>query len=819
MAIGLKGLLSQAQRVARKRGQPLTTAHVLLALYQRTAAGRLLGSHGVGELELIESLALEIEEHDSVLAFALERAERTAGALNHGRAGGLHLLLALIREPRSVAYYCLERLGASPEQMQAAVLSALEAGQEELQRGQVNVGSVVSRDAAVRSTQQPSSRKAVAPGHSAQQQLAAETESRRARDRARRHIDEQPDSDPAPLEAIATGAPSPEPARSPPSLDPELFPLLTALGRDLCRDALDGRIDPVLGRDSEVEQVLDVLTRRRANNPILVGPPGVGKTAVALGVALRLARGDARGLPGRILIELSTSALVSGTGVRGALSERLQALTVEIERTEGRVILFIDEIHSIAGAGEGAESLVSSLKSALARGALPCIGATTDAEYRRIFERDAALARRFTRIEIGEPSKDAALQILQGLSPDYEKHHGVRYEPAALQAAIDMSVRYMSERHLPDKAVALIDQAGARVRRRGGSAVATSAIAEIVAEYSSVPLERLLMRDTDALLALEAHLEQRVVGQARPVALIADALRKGAAGFRGERPLGTFLFLGPTGVGKTEMAKAICELLFPGCEPTRIDMSELSESHSIARLIGSPPGYIGHDDGGQLTEAVRSRPYQLVLLDEIEKAHSEVLLALLPLLDEGYLTDSRGRTVDFRNTIVVMTSNLGASAPEPRGKVGFGTDGRARASGSGSALEQRALAAARQALPPELWNRIDEPLYFSPLDRDSVVRIAQRLIGGVVAFMEREHGIAVEVNDSAIEALIAAGGYDAALGARPMRRMVGRALEAQLARRVLGGELRRGDGVRVYGEDAELRFEHKPGVRAIDAAE
>jgi ATP-dependent Clp protease ATP-binding subunit ClpC len=314
------------------------------------------------------------------------------------------------------------------------------------------------------------------------------------------------------------------------------------------------------------------------------------------------------------------------------------------------------------------------------------------------------------------------------------------------------------------------------------------------------------MRDGEALLALEAHLERRVVGQRRALGLIADALRKGAAGFRGDRPLATFLFLGPTGVGKTEMAKAISELLFPGCEPTRVDMSELSEPHGVARLLGAPPGYIGHDEGGQLTEAVRTRPYQLILLDEIEKANPDVLLALLPLLDEGHLTDGRARTVDFKNTVIVMTSNLGSHTTEARSKLGFGAESGAT---TPSPLEQRALAAARRALPPELWNRIDEPLYFEPLDRDSVVRIAERLIEGVIALVRREHGIVLKVEPSAIEALIAAGGYDPALGARPMRRTIGRALEAQLARRVLAGELRKGDSVIVRGRGAELLFDSK----------
>jgi ATP-dependent Clp protease ATP-binding subunit ClpC len=815
---GLKGLLSQAERIARKRGQPVTTAHVLLAIYQRSAAGAVLGEHGVSELQLIETLALGVEEPANVVALALERAEKSALLLRHGKAGAIHLLLALTREPRSAAYQYLERIGAPPAQLQRSLQDRLEA------RAHGDAAAVPARPQPTAQhghARQSRSRRAP-PSLSAQQRLAAETERKRARDRAQRKtapdveahaaradlgLEVEPVPVPVPPRvlvqlAAADAVPSAAGTVDPAALDPERFPLLAALGRNLCSAALLGQIDPVLGRDDEIEQALDVLSRRRANNPVLVGPPGVGKTAVAMGIALALARAR----DPRVLIELSAAGLVSGTGVRGALSERVQAIAQEVARAGGRVLLFIDEIHSLIGADEGADTLTAGLKSALARGELPCVGATTDAEYRRIFERDAALVRRFTRIDVDEPSPDAALAILTGLAPEYERHHGLPYAPGALRAAVDMSVRFMSERHLPDKAVALIDQAAARVRRRGGSRVDVAAIAEVVSEHAAVPLERLLMRDGDALLALESHLEQRVVGQREAIAAIADALRKSAAGFRGQRPLGTFLFLGPTGVGKTEMAKAISELLFPGGEMTRIDMSELSEPHAVARLLGAPPGYVGHEEGGQLTEPVRRRPYQLVLLDEVEKAHREVLLALLPLLDEARITDGRGRTVDFSNTVIVMTSNLGVAAAEPRARVGFGAPGEA-AGEDARALQQRTLTAARQALPPELWNRIDEPLYFHALDRTAAARIAERMTAAVAALVLREHGVHVRFDASVFDALIAAGGHDSALGARPMRRTVGRLIEAALARAILAGELVRGAFVMVRGRGDQLVLE------------
>ncbi|MCZ7681035.1 MAG: ATP-dependent Clp protease ATP-binding subunit [Sandaracinaceae bacterium] len=604
------------------------------------------------------------------------------------------------------------------------------------------------------------------------------------------------------------------PVMGPHDLDPERFPLLSRIGRNLTAAAAAGEIDPVVGRDAELDRLLDVLGRRRANNPVLVGPPGVGKTAIVEGLALQLVKDPSRAgrLGSCVLIEVSAGALVSGTGVRGALAERLRQLQAEVARSEGRVLLFLDEIHALLG-GEGPDDVANELKSALARGELPCIGATTEAEYRRSFERDAALARRFSRVDVSEPSPSDALEILRGIVPKYELHHAVAYDPAAVRAAVELTVRYVPEGHLPDKAIAVLDLAAARVRRRGGAVVELASVARVVAEQAHVPVERLLMRDADRLLRLEEHLTERVIGQREPIARIADALRKGAAGFRGRRPLGTFLLLGPTGVGKTETAKAISDLLFPTSGVTRFDMSELSEPHAVARLLGAPPGYVGHEEGGQLTEAVRRRPYQLVLLDEIEKAHPEVLLALLPLLDEGRLTDGRGRTVDFTNTVVVMTSNLGASAAHAGSRrVGFGAE-RERESASD---RERAVMAARRAVPPELWNRIDEPLWFSPLGDAEVRAIADRLLGEVAAVMRREHQVRLEIEPSVVGALVAAGGFDPELGARPMRRCVGRLVEAPLASAVLAGQVARGQTVVLRGEGDRVVLDARPSAEAAE---
>ncbi len=468
-------------------------------------------------------------------------------------------------------------------------------------------------------------------------------------------------------------------------------------------------------------------------------------------------------------------------------------------------MLFIDEIHSVIGGGEGPDDLAHELKAALARGELPCVGATTEAEYRKYFERDPALARRFSPVHIEEPSPADTLEILRGIAPKYELHHAVAYDPSALRAAVELSVRYLPERKLPDKAIGVMDLAAARVRRRGGDIVDDVAVASVVSEEARVPLERLLLEDSQKLLELERHLGERVVGHSRSLRRISDALRKGAAGFLGRRPLSTFLLLGPTGVGKTETAKAISDVFFPGTPMTRIDMSELSEAHAVAKLLGAPPGYLGHEEGGQLTEPVRRRPYQLVLLDEIEKAHPEVLLTMLPMLDEGRLTDARGRTVDFTNTIIVMTSNLGANCagtPRASSRIGFGAVDEAEQ--EARTLEHQATAIARAALPPELWNRIDEPLFFGPLREEDVREIASRMLQSLAERLFADRHSKLLWDDTTIRALMAAGGFDAALGARPMKRVVGRLVESPLAEMILRGDLLAGESVRLRGEGSRV---------------
>lgn len=595
-------------------------------------------------------------------------------------------------------------------------------------------------------------------------------------------------------------------------LDKKKFPILTQVGRNLTLAAALHQADPVVSRDDEVEQALDVLAKRQGNNPCLVGASGVGKTSVARGIAGALVQVEGED---RIVIEIPISELFAGTGVRGALAGRLSALKKEVKASSGRVILFFDEIHQLFS-GDACEEIAGDLKLSLSRGELPCIGATTTEEYRRVIENDATLSRRFTSVEIDEPGREDAFLVLSSLAPRLEKHHGVSYDEEALALSISWSVRYLPGRCLPDKAVGILDLAGARSRRRGLTQVTPESVAQIIASQANMPIERLLESDSERMLSLEEILCDRVIGHEEHLGKIARILRRNAAGLGGRRPIGTFLLLGPTGVGKTETAKAIAEVLFHSeSAMTRIDMAEMSEAHSVAKLVGAPPGYVGHDAGGQLTEAVRRRPYQVVLLDEIEKAHPEVLTAFLAVFDEGRMTDSRGRLVDFTNTVLVLTSNLGAAeiSSQARKRVGFSAD-----SSSMQGTDKLVVAAARRALPPELYNRIDEVLAFSPLTRDDVLRIGRKLCQGLTDEVELSRGITLQIGDSAIEVLLESGGFEPELGARPLRRTLARLIEAPLAEALLGGELVAGDTWLIDGVDGELCFD-VVGARKVGAAE
>ena len=621
------------------------------------------------------------------------------------------------------------------------------------------------------------------------------------------------------LDAIAPppAAPSSRPAAARPSarqvaaptsrhaLDPKAYPWLSQLGRNLTELAAAGRLDPLVGREREVEEAIDVLGKRRTNNPMLVGEPGVGKTAIVEGIAQRLLA-DGGAQAARTVVEIDMAGVVAGTQLRGSFSEKLLGLKDEVRRAEGRVVVFIDEVHTLMGAGstgEGPQDAANELKAALARGEFPCIGATTHDEYRQHIEKDPALERRFTPVLVREPSVADTVTILAGLAPRYERHHAVRYAPEALEAAAALSARHITDRFLPDKAVAVLDLAGSRARREGQPEVGALEIARVVAKMAGLPEGRLTATDRERILGLEGALAERVVGHADAISRIARVLKRNYAGFASRRPMGSFLLLGPTGVGKTELAKALADALHGSRDAlVQLDMSEFAEPTGVARLLGAAPGYVGYGEGGQLTDAVRRRPACVVVLDEIEKAHRDVQLLLLQVLEEGRLTDGRGRQIDFSNAVLILTSNLGAAEATRTGQptMGFGAAEQA------APRQERVLEAARGAVPPELWNRLDERLVFPALSREDVARIAALLLAESAARLHGERRIRYVAAPEVAAFLLEHGGYDPQLGARPMRGAVQRLVEAPLAERILAGEFEAGDDVRVEVEGGELRF-------------
>ena len=590
---------------------------------------------------------------------------------------------------------------------------------------------------------------------------------------------------------------------------------------DLTRLAREGKLDPVIGRETEVRRLMQILNRRSKNNPVVIGEAGVGKTAIVEGLAQRIAADDA---PPRLrdtsLRALDMGALLAGAKFRGEFEERLKTVMEEVRASEGAVILFIDELHTVIGAGgaEGAIDAGNLMKPALARGELRAIGATTLDEYRRI-EKDPALERRFAPVYVEEPSAEDALAILRGLRPRYEDHHGVDVGDDALDAAVRLSARYLTERRLPDKAIDLIDEAASKRVIDGpdadGGGVTAADIAALVGQMTGIPVARLEERESDRLLRLEEELHERVVGQDRAIAALAGAVRRARAGLKDPgRPIGSFIFLGPTGVGKTELAKALAERLFDDEEAMiRLDMSEYQERHAVSRLTGAPPGYVGYDEGGGLTERVRRRPYRVILLDEIEKAHPDVFNTLLQILDDGRLTDGHGRTVDFRNTVVVMTSNLGTGAQE-RLTVGFTR--RIADGGERAALRDSVERALRERFRPEFLNRIDETIVFEPLTRPELARIVDLLVAEVGGRLA-ERGLAVTLTEAAREALVDEG-HDPAFGARPLRRTVERRIGDELARRLLEGEFAEGQRIAIDYADGAYAFTAAAREEATAAA-
>ena len=638
------------------------------------------------------------------------------------------------------------------------------------------------------------------------------------------------------------------------------FKVLEKYARDLTRLAEEDRLDPVIGRETEIMRVIQVLSRRTKNNPVLIGEAGVGKTAIVEGLAQRIVADDVPDLlSGVRIMALDLGALIAGTRFRGEFEERLKAVMDEVREAQGQIILFIDELHTVVGAGAatGAMDASNMMKPALARGELRVIGATTPDEFRQHIERDAALERRFAPIWVDEPSVEEAVDILQGLKHRYEAHHQVVYTDDALRAAVRLSHRYVTDRRLPDKAIDLMDEAGAKMRvalhsepaelkkmkreladlreqeeqawtdrdyARGAelkaelirleeeykrrrqvwqtqsgldNVIDEEDIARIVHAWTGIPVSQMLESETEKLLRMEEFLHQHIIGQDEAIVAVSDAIRRSRAGLKDpRRPIGSFIFLGPTGVGKTELARALAQFLFDDPDALlRIDMSEYKEAHTASRLMGAPPGYVGYDEGGQLTEAVRRRPYQVILFDELEKAHPEVWNTLLQILEDGRLTDGHGRTVDFRNTVIIMTTNVGSRRVTETRRIGFQAD---------AGMDEGRLLSdiqkdLKQTFRPEFLNRVDEIIPFHVLTDDQILQIVDLQVKEIAARLE-EQGLSIELTDAARRAL-AAKGYNPEYGARPLRRTLQRAIESPLSKRLLQGEFGTGDLIII---DAEI---------------
>ena len=787
------------------------TEHLLLGLLSETegAAGRVLEEFQVDGkklVELIDKLVTPAEvgnvtEIEMKPAYS-PRTEKVlesavAEAQNSGceKAGTEHLLLAMLRETDCVGTRLLYTMGVNIQKLYAAVLGAMgydnESIQEEFQ--------------AAKAMQNPG------------------------------------------------GSPT---------------PALDQYSRDLTQMAAEGKLDPVVGREKEISRLIQILSRRTKNNPCLVGEPGVGKTAIAEGLAQRILAGSVpETIKDKRLVVLDLSGMVAGSKYRGEFEERIRKVVDEVRENQG-ILLFIDELHTIIGAGgaEGALDASNILKPSLSRGELQIIGATTLEEYRKYIEKDAALERRFQPVTVEEPSEEEAYEILKGLRPYYERHHKVEISDEALEAAVKMSVRYINDRFLPDKAIDLIDEAASKVQLSGYQAsseieglsreiqvilqekeraiktgylslakecqekqkeaearleqlqvkeekknqrksgkVDEKAVASIVSDWTKIPVQRLTEGETRRLAQLEKELHKRVIGQEEAVRAVSQAVKRGRVGLKDpNRPIGSFLFLGPTGVGKTELSKALAQAVF-GSEQAmiRVDMSEYMEKHSVSKLIGSPPGYVGYDEGGQLSEKVRRNPYSVILFDEIEKAHPDVFNILLQVLDDGHITDAHGRKVDFKQTIIIMTSNAGAQAIVEPKQLGFISQKDEKK--DYEKMKSGVMEEVRRLFKPEFLNRIDEIMVFHTLNKEEIRKIVLLLLKSLEKRCEEQMDIHLNVTNSAVD-YIAEAGFDAKYGARPLRRAIQSKIEDRLANELLEGKIKRGDIVQVQYRNKEIRF-------------
>lgn len=825
-----------------------------------------------------------------VLALARKEADR----FNHNYVGTEHLLLGLIKLGQGVAVSVLERMGLDLESVRMEVEKQVGTGPDQKVTGNIPYTPRVKKVLAL------ANKEAKALNHSyvgtehillgllregegvaARVLQTLDVDIQRTRNEILAEID--PNFSPEEPEDEFEGFEDEEEAmEGAPGDGKTKTPALRAFGRDLTKLARDGELDPVIGRETEIERVIQILCRRTKNNPVLVGEAGVGKTAIVEGLAQEIGSGNVPEiLREKRVVTLDLALMVAGTKYRGQFEERIKAVMDEIRKVKN-VILFIDELHTIVGAGsaEGAMDASNIIKPALSRGELQCVGATTLNEYRKYIEKDAALERRFQQVKVEEPSVEDAIAILQGLQDKYEQHHKVRYSPEAIESSVRLTSRYLTGRFLPDKAIDVLDESGARARigtltrppeikglerkieeinkEKVGAInsqdfekaaalrdtekqtkkeledlidswkceseekvvdVEDDDIMAVVAKWTGVPLQRMEEKETEKLLRMEDDLKEFVIGQDTAVVTISKALRRSRADLKDpRRPIGSFLFLGPTGVGKTYLARNLAEFMFGDAEALiQIDMSEYMEKFTSSRLIGSPPGYVGYEEGGQLSESVRRRPYSVVLFDEIEKAHPDVMNLLLQILEEGMITDSFGRKIDFRNTIIIMTSNVGAQSIKRQTSLGFSAMNEDEADFDG--MKDKIMDEAKKHFKPEFLNRLDDLVVFKMLEKESLSAIVDLEIDKLLERL-REKEIELELDSSARDFLITEG-YDPNFGARPMRRAVERHLEDPLAEALLRGDFKLGDLVAVsHEEEAKvLSFEAKPSKSEPDEAE
>jgi len=774
---------------------------------------------------------------------ALNLAVQGAGEMGHTYVGTEHLLLGLLREGSGVAAVVLGARGITAAQYERRILAAQGGGSRSTLTAEDFTPRAKAAMEAALSDAALAGQKFAGTEHLLAAILRDDTS---VAVRLLTLLDGRPGELLNDLARVGSPSPRTTGAR------PGRTPVLDQYGRDLIALAREGRLDPVIGREEEIARVIQILCRRTKNNPCLIGEPGVGKTAVVEGLAQRMA---AREVPpvlqNKRLLTLDLTGMVAGTKYRGDFEERVKNAVAEVGRA-GDVLLFIDELHNLIGAGaaEGAVDAANILKPVLARGELQLVGATTIAEYRRHIEKDAALERRFQPVTVREPTPQQTLTVLQGLRDKYEQHHRVRIGDDALTAAVELAVRYIPDRFLPDKAIDLMDEAAARVRLGSRTApvgeaarvaaekqaalerqdlalavrlrdeevalatrereweeetpmeaVEAADVAAVVAGWTGIPAARVTCEERRQLQDLEETLHRRVVGQEDAVTAVARAVRRSRVGLQDPaRPGGSFIFLGPTGVGKTELCKALAQALF-GDEKAmiRLDMSEYMEKHAVSRLVGSPPGYVGHEEGGQLTEAVRRRPYSIVLLDEIEKAHPDLFNLLLQVLEEGQLTDAQGRRVDFRHTIIIMTSNVGGRRMAGQGQMGF-----APAAWDAAAHRAAAMGELRQLFRPEFLNRVDEIVLFRPLEKEQVEGIARRMLERLCKRLQ-SFGYGVDISPD-VAGKVAQSGFDPVYGARPLRRALQTLVEDPLAEKLLAGAYKEGDTIRIGVEEDAVVF-------------